>query len=629
MATRSTIMDTNSFRPETAAALDPETRRLTEERDVLGPAYRLFYRTPVHLVKGEGAHVWDADGTEYLDVYNNVASVGHAHPRVVEAIARQASLLNTHTRYLHENILNYADDILSTMPDELNRIMFQCTGSEANDLAVRVAQAYTGGEGVIVTAEAYHGNSALTSKLSPALGTAQDLGLTMRMIPTPDTYRLSIDGKPASACTAEEFGGWMAAEVRKAVADMNRHGIRFAALLADSIFSSDGVYPDPVGYLQPVIDTVHELGGVWIADEVQPGFTRTGDAFWGFERQGIVPDLVTSGKPMANGLPTSLMAARQEVLEPFAGSIPYFNTFGGNPVCMAAAQATLDVMRSEDTMGNAKRVGAIFKQAVTDLMPAHPCIGDVRGAGLYIGCEIVKPGTKDPDQAAALDILETLRAHHVLTSVCGRFGNILKLRPPLAELESNHEIVRKIGRAGGIVVSDGRLERNLNTVESLTQIAKRQGWALQSIVLSAVVAPASASDMRLLRLPADRPTVYAVTRLRMLGDAPLSVETNHLPAYLFPGFLNRDLSMSFYGLFQQEYKIRPQRVDETLDYAPACEAAAQRLHVPAGAPTLRINRVAYDQQGRPCERATDVYDAARIRFTMHHSGFVRLSASQR
>ena len=187
------------------------------------------------------------------------------------------------------------------------------------------------------------------------------------------------------------------------------------------------------------------------------------------------------------------------------------------------------------------------------------------------------------------------------------------LRVALAELESNHEIVRKIGRAGGIVVSDGRLERNLNTVESLTQIAKRQGWALQSIVLSAVVAPASASDMRLLRLPADRPTVYAVTRLRMLGDAPLSVETNHLPAYLFPGFLNRDLSMSFYGLFQQEYKIQPQR----------------GLHVPAGAPTLRINRVAYDQQGRPCERATDVYDAARIRFTMHHSGFVRLSASQR
>ena len=203
MATRSTIMDTNSFRPEMAAALDPETRKLTEERDVLGPAYRLFYRNPVHLVKGRGSHLWDADGEEYLDVYNNVASVGHCHPRVVDALTQQASMLNTHTRYLHENILHYAEDILSTMPDELDRIMFQCTGSEANDLAIRVAQTYTGGEGVIVTSEAYHGNSALTSKLSPALGTAQTLGLTMRMIPTPDTYRLVIDGKPAAECAAE------------------------------------------------------------------------------------------------------------------------------------------------------------------------------------------------------------------------------------------------------------------------------------------------------------------------------------------------------------------------------------------------------------------------------------------
>ncbi|MEE8736382.1 aspartate aminotransferase family protein [Bifidobacterium subtile] len=437
MATRSTIMDTNSFRPEMAQNLDPKTRRLTEERDVLGPAYRLFYRNPVHLVKGLGSHVWDADGIEYLDVYNNVASVGHCHPRVVDAMTRQASQLNTHTRYLHENILNYAQDILSTMPSEIDQIMFQCTGSEANDLAVRVAQAYTGGEGVIVTHEAYHGNSALTSKLSPALGTAQTLGLTMRMIPTPDTYRLTVGGRNLSDGGVQDFGEWMAGEIRKAVADMNRHGIAFAAFLADSIFSSDGVYPDPAGYLKPVIDAVHELGGVWIADEVQPGFTRTGDAFWGFERQGIVPDLVTSGKPMANGLPTSLMAARHEVLEPFAASIPYFNTFGGNPVCMAAAQAVLDVMRDEDTMGNAKRVGKVFKDAVVQLQFLHPCIGDVRGAGLYIGCEIVKPGSNEPDQVSALNILETLRSNHILTSVCGRYGNILKLRPPLVFNEND------------------------------------------------------------------------------------------------------------------------------------------------------------------------------------------------
>ncbi|EFA22725.1 aminotransferase, class III [Bifidobacterium gallicum DSM 20093 = LMG 11596] len=474
MATRSTIMDTNSFRPDMADALDEQTRKLTEEREVLGPAYRLFYRTPVHLVKGRGARLWDADGTEYLDVYNNVASVGHANERVVQAITDQASQLNTHTRYLHENVLHYAEDILSTMPEEIDRIMFQCTGSEANDLAVRVAQTYTGGEGIIVTAEAYHGNTELTSALSPALGTAQPVGPTMRMIPTPDTYRLVIPVSDTLAPTintgiaysegidtdaaalaamqaglesgalirageasAEQFGNWMAGEVHRAVADMNRHGIKFAGLLADSIFSSDGVYPDPVGFLKPVIDTVHELGGVWIADEVQPGFTRTGDAFWGFERQGIVPDLVTSGKPMANGLPTSLMAARHEVLEPFAGSIPYFNTFGGNPVCMGAAQATLNVMRDDDTQGNAKHVGRLFKEGVIALQPAHACIGDVRGAGLYIGCEIVKPGTKEPDQKAALDMLELLRDRHILTSVCGRFGNILKLRPPLVFTEDD------------------------------------------------------------------------------------------------------------------------------------------------------------------------------------------------
>lgn len=431
MATRSTIMDTNSFRPEMMEELDAQTRALVEKREVLGPAYRLFYRNPVHLVRGCGARLWDADGQEYLDVYNNVASVGHCHPRVVEAITAQASMLNTHTRYLHENILRYASDILSTMPDEIDQAMFQCTGSEANDLAIRVARYATGGEGVIVTHEAYHGNTALVSGVSPALGTAQPLSRTCAMVPTPDTFRVVIDGRPASEALPEAFGAWMAGQVRSAVAKMERHGIKFAAFLGDSIFSSDGVFPDPAGYLKPVIETVHQLGGVYIADEVQPGFTRTGDAFWGFQRQGIVPDIVTSGKPMANGMPCSMMAVRHEVLATFAESIPYFNTFGGNPVSMAAAQAVLDVMRDEDTMGNAKRVGAAFKEAVTALMPTHAIIGDVRGAGLYLGCEIVHPGTKDPDGDLALDLIETLRDHHVLTSVCGPYGNVLKLRPPL------------------------------------------------------------------------------------------------------------------------------------------------------------------------------------------------------
>lgn len=423
-ATRSTIMDINAFRPEMMDALPPRTRALVEKRNLLGPSYRLFYRNPIHIIKGRGAHVWDGDGRDFLDVYNNVVSVGHCHPRVVEAVCEQVHTLNTHSRYLHETILDYAQDLLSTMPDEVDRIMFQCTGSEANDLALRVAKAYTGGEGIIVTEEAYHGNTDLTSRVSPALGTAQPLARDMRMIPTPDTYRLGMEG-------ADDLGCFMVDRLHEQIADMNRHGITFAAFLADSIFSSDGVFPGTAGWMKPLIDAVHEAGGVFIADEVQPGFTRTGNAFWGFARHGVVPDLITTGKPMANGMPCSAMAARHEVLEPFSSSIPYFNTFGGNPVSMAAAQAVLDIMREENTLAHAKEVGDAFRGALEDIARTHPCIGDVRGTGLYIGCEIVEPGTTNPDAHAALDIIEGLREHAILTSVCGFSGNVLKLRPPL------------------------------------------------------------------------------------------------------------------------------------------------------------------------------------------------------
>jgi 4-aminobutyrate aminotransferase-like enzyme len=416
-------MDTNCFRAEAAGELPESTSRLIERRErVLGPSYRLFYRTPVHLVRGEGTHLFDADGNDYLDVYNDVASVGHCHPRVVAATQAQVAALNTHTRYLHDAIVGYSEDLLSTMPGALDRIMFLCTGSEANDLAVRVAQEYTGGTGVIVSAEAYHGNSALTSALSPALGTAQDLALTARLVPAPDDYRVP----------APDLGAWFAAQVADRIADLERHGVRFATFLADSIFSSDGVFPDPPGYLAQAIDVVHAAGGVFIADEVQPGFARTGQEFWGFQRHGIVPDLVTMGKPMGNGMPVSAMVAREEVLAAFGDRIPYFNTFGGNPVSIAAAQAVLDVIRDEDLQLHSDRVGALMLAELRALARERPSIGDVRGAGLYLGVDIVAdPVTKAPDSAAALDLVEGLRERRILTSVCGAGGNVLKLRPPL------------------------------------------------------------------------------------------------------------------------------------------------------------------------------------------------------
>ena len=420
MSTSSTIMDSNSFKAEGMASLDDATRRLCERRAVLGPSYRLFYQHPLNLVRGCGTRLYDASGTEYLDAYNNIPSLGHSHPAVQEAVSRQLGLINTHTRYLHEAILDYAEDLLSTMPSKLNRAMFLLSGSEANDLAVRIAKAYTSGTGIIVTSEAYHGNTDLVTQLSPSIGADVPMAVDMRMIPTPDTYRLGTD----------DLGEWMANEVRIQVADMARHGITFAGLLIDDIFSSDGVFPGKPGFLQPVVDAVHELGGLYIADEVQPGFTRTGD-FWGFERHSVVPDLVTMGKPMANGIACSAVVARSDVLDAFAQTSPYFNTFAGSPVAMAAAQATLNAMRDEDTMGNAKRVGSALKYELQGLMKEFPQLGDVRGAGLFIGVDVVMPGTSDPDYPTAVRIIEEMRERRVLTSLCGPYGNVLKVRPPL------------------------------------------------------------------------------------------------------------------------------------------------------------------------------------------------------
>ncbi|GKW15554.1 aspartate aminotransferase family protein [Pectobacterium carotovorum subsp. carotovorum] len=435
MATRSTIMDTNSFRAEHAETLDEDTRKLTNKRaQVLGDSYRLFYRNPVHLVRGEGQYLWDASGHKYLDVYNNVASIGHCHPAVIEAVNEQMRLLNTHTRYLHERILDYSADILSTVPSAINKAMYMCTGSEANDLAIRVARAYSGGTGIIVSREAYHGTSELTSGASPALGSGQPLAATTRLVLAPDRYRVN----------APDLGAWFAQQIQLQIDDMAVNGIKFAGFMADSIFSSDGVLPGPAGYLKAAIDVVHANGGIFIADEVQPGFARTGEHFWGFGRHGIVPDVVTLGKPMGNGIPVSALLAKADVLAAFSDEIPYFNTFGGNPVSIAAAQAVLRVIREEGLQEHSRTVGDKLQRELALLSDRHACVGDVRGAGLFIGFELVSDReTKTPDKALALDVVEHLRAERVLTSVAGPHGNVLKLRPPLAFQE--HDIDWLVG----------------------------------------------------------------------------------------------------------------------------------------------------------------------------------------
>ncbi len=409
----------NGFDGSTAD-LPPADRALIARREhALGSAYRLFYDHPVAFVRASGVHLYDVDGNAYLDAYNNVPSVGHSHPRVAEAVSRQLLTLNTHTRYLTEGVVAYAERLLAThtlgpaAAAEPAHAMFTCTGSEANDLALRIARHHTGGTGVIVTANAYHGVTASLAELSPSLGPNVPLGRHVRAIPAPAP------------------GVGFAAEVARAIGDLESSGLRLAAFLADSLFSSDGVLPDPAGFLMPVAEMVRAAGGLYIADEVQAGFSRTGSHMWGYQRHSLSPDIVTMGKPMGNGLPVAGLVARREVTEDFGRKARYFNTFGGNPVCVAAAGAVLDILDEEGLAANAAATGAFLKDSLTQLAAGSAVLGEVRGAGLYVGIDVVSPETGNPSAELASAIVNGMRERRVLISATGARGSILKVRPPL------------------------------------------------------------------------------------------------------------------------------------------------------------------------------------------------------
>ena len=415
--TRQTTM-LNAYTPGTGH-LSPADEALAQRRSrALGPAYRLFYETPVHLVRGEGVHLYAPDGSAYLDCYNNVASVGHCHPRVVEALSRQAATLATHTRYLHDGILEYAERLLAFFPPELSHVMFTCTGSEANDLALRIARAATGGTGVIVTGNAYHGVTLATAEMSMSIGPAVAPGPTVFPIPAP-----SAQNYPNGI--AQGF----AAAVTAACDRMEAQGIKPALLIVDTIFSSDGVYPDPMGFLAPAAAAIRAQGGLFLADEVQPGFGRTGSHFWGFQRHGLIPDMVSMGKPMGNGYPLAGLVLKPETIAEFGAKARYFNTFGGNAVAAAVGLTVLDVIRDEALQQNAATVGAAFAQGLKSLAQRHDSLGETRAAGLFIGQTILTDGQPDPTRTARL--VNALREHHILISSTGPKGDSLKIRPPL------------------------------------------------------------------------------------------------------------------------------------------------------------------------------------------------------
>jgi 4-aminobutyrate aminotransferase-like enzyme len=402
-------------------------------RALLGPNVSTFYDDPVHVVRGEDVWMWDAEGRKYLDCYNNVPHVGHCNPRVVQAICKQAATLNTHTRYLHEGILDYVERLTATYDDPLKTAILTCTGSEANDIALRMAEAVTGKRGIIATDATYHGNTTLVSHLSksnvPEVGFG--LGRYLRHVEAPDSYRIP-----------DPDGQRFAAKVQEAIDDLERSGIGFAALIVCPLFLNEGFPAQSEGWLRPAADAARRAGGLLICDEVQAGFGRCGSHFWGHQKQGVVPDVVTMGKPMGNGHPVAGLVTSAEIMARFRKSFRYFNTFGGNPVSCAAAMAVLDELQENKLQANAARIGKLAHQRLTQLAVNYSVIGDVRQSGMVFGAEFVlDPDTKTPAVAYADLVVNKLRQRGVILSKLGRHKNTLKIRPPMPFAEEHLDLL--------------------------------------------------------------------------------------------------------------------------------------------------------------------------------------------
>ena len=400
---------------------------LKRRRASLSPGLALSYDQPVHVVRGEGVWLHGPDGETWLDAYNNVPQVGHCHPRVVDAIARQASALNTNTRYLYESLVEYAERLAATMPAELDTCFMVSSGSEANDLAWRIAKACTGHDGALVMERAYHGFTDALVPLSPEDedGPAH-LADHVATLPPPDEYR-----GPWGRDVADR-GERYAALADRAVEDLAAKGHAPAALFVDTVFASNGIIDPAPGYLEGLRARVHAAGGLFIADEVQAGFGRSGSHMWGFERGGATPDMVTLGKPIGNGHPIGAVVVRRELARRFAARTHFFSTTGGNPVSCAAGLAVLEVIEREHLRENAARTGARLKAGLESLAQRHALIGDVRGAGLFLGVELVRErGTRAPAESETRAVLNALRRIGVLVGREGRHGNVLKIRPPI------------------------------------------------------------------------------------------------------------------------------------------------------------------------------------------------------
>ncbi|CAO2600062.1 Ethanolamine-phosphate phospho-lyase [Lemmus lemmus] len=404
----------------------------------IGPSCKVFFAAdPIKIMRAQGQYMFDEKGERYLDCINNVAHVGHCHPEVVKAAAKQMELLNTNSRFLHDNIVEYAKRLTATLPQTLSVCYFTNSGSEANDLALRLARQFRGHQDVITLDHAYHGHLTSLIEISPyKFQKGKDVKKEfVHVAPTPDTYRGKYREDHEDAATA------YADEVKKIIEDAQSRGRKIAAFIAESMQSCGGQIIPPAGYFQKVAEHVRRAGGVFIADEVQVGFGRAGRHFWSFQMHGedFIPDIVTMGKPMGNGHPMACVVTTKEIAETFSSSgVEYFNTYGGNPVSCAVGLAVLDVIENENLQGNAVRVGNYLTKLLEAQKAKHPLIGDIRGVGLFIGIDLVKDHEKrTPATAEAQHVIYKMKEKGVLLSADGPHRNVLKIKPPMCFTEED------------------------------------------------------------------------------------------------------------------------------------------------------------------------------------------------
>ncbi|MGE5462361.1 MAG: aminotransferase class III-fold pyridoxal phosphate-dependent enzyme, partial [Syntrophothermus sp.] len=422
---------TNAF-PERAPT---KAETLAARRKRMGGNVSISYRSPLKIVRGWMQYLYDDEGRRYIDAYNNVAHVGHCHPRVVEAACAQIGVLNTNTRYLHDNIIRYADRLTSLLPAGLEVCYFVNSASEANELALRLARAYTSQKDMIVLEAAYHGNTTSMIDISPYKHNGpggQGAPDWVHAVPIPDVFRGAYRADDPDA------GAKYAAHVKQVIEKLRSQGRGLAGFIAESLPSVGGQIVFPRGYLADVYQYVRAAGGVCIADEVQTGFGRIGSHFWGFGMQNVAPDIVVLGKPIGNGHPLAAVITRRAIAEAFDNGMEYFTTFGGNPVSCAVGLAVLDVMQEEGLQAHAARVGDILLNGLKSFVGKYRMVADARGAGLFLGMELVSDAsTLEPAAVEAAFISNRMRENGILLGTDGPYHNVVKIRPPMPFSESD------------------------------------------------------------------------------------------------------------------------------------------------------------------------------------------------